>query len=78
MLSEGASEGEVVILPKSHQVVAGRPVIGAAFRVSDLTRVQQTLERAKITPWKGIGTAERILVEPSVAHGLWLEFRQGP
>lgn len=70
-------EGEVVILPKSHQVLPGRPVIGAVFRVTDLTKVRQTLDRAQIKPWTGTVSADRVVVEPSVAHGLWLEFRPG-
>jgi catechol 2,3-dioxygenase-like lactoylglutathione lyase family enzyme len=71
------AEGEVFILPKSHQVLAGRPVIGASFRVSDLTRLQQMLDEGQIKPWAGTGAGERVVIEPSVAHGLWLEFRPG-
>jgi catechol 2,3-dioxygenase-like lactoylglutathione lyase family enzyme len=70
-------EGEVFIVPRSHQVLAGRPVIGATFRVSDLNKVQRTLEQAHMKPWAGAGTEDRVVVEPSVAHGLWLEFRPG-
>lgn len=69
------SEGEVVILPASHQVLAGRCVIGASFRVSDLTVVRRILDEARIHPRAGSGSAERVVVEPGVAHGLWLEFR---
>ena len=68
------AEGEVVILPKGHQVVAGRPVIGASFSVPDLARVRRTLVQARITPWAGTPDAERVVVEPSSAHGMWLEF----
>jgi catechol 2,3-dioxygenase-like lactoylglutathione lyase family enzyme len=74
------AEGEVLILPERHQILAGRPVIGATFRVPDLTRVQRALARARIKPWAGPSAVpahagERVVVEPRDAHGLWLEFR---
>ena len=69
-------EGEVFILPVQHQVLAGRPVIGAGFRVPDLARVRRTVTQNQITPWAGAGAAERVVVQPSAAHGLWLEFRR--
>lgn len=69
--------GEVVILPEQHQVVPRRPVIGASFLVPDLTRVRQILVPAQIEPWAGTGTGERVVVGPTVAHGIWLEFRRG-
>src|SRR5262245_5410110 len=61
------AEGEVFILPKSHQILAGRPVIGASFRVSDLTRLQPLLDEAQIRPWAGAGTGERVVIEAGVA-----------
>lgn len=69
------AEGEVVILTEQHQVVVGRPVIGASFLVPDLARVRRTLAEAQIAPWVGATPGDRVVVEPSVAHGLWLEFR---
>jgi len=54
--------------------MAGRPVIGASFSVPDLARVRRTLVQARITPWAGTGDAERVVVEPGSAHGMWLEF----
>ncbi len=51
--------GEVVLLPAERQVVPGRPVIGAGFRV------------------RGRARADRILIEPERAHGLWIEFVAG-
>ncbi|GJM43184.1 MAG: hypothetical protein DHS20C21_00260 [Gemmatimonadota bacterium] len=72
------AEGEVFILPKGHQVLAGRPVIGASFTVRDLLEVRQRLLRAQIQPWQGSDPAERVVVEPKVAHGMWIEFLEGP
>ena len=68
-------EGEVVILAEKHQLIPGRPVVGASFRVSDLGKVRRALAQARIEPRAGSTTSERVLVEPSIAHGLWLEFR---
>jgi len=70
--------GEVLILPASHQVLSGRPVIGASFRVRDLAKVTLALAQAHVVPWAGADRAERIIVEPCDAHGLCLEFRVGP
>lgn len=71
------AEGEVFILPKHRQVLDGRPVIGASFSVPDLSVVRRTLVKAQIKSWKGTGTSERVVVEPTIAHGMWLEFRRG-
>jgi hypothetical protein len=71
------SEGEVVILPRQHQIVPGRPVIGASFRVRDLSQVRRTLASGGITPRAGAGSVERVVIPPGSAHGLWLEFRGG-
>ncbi len=72
------AEGEVIILPAQHQVIAGRPVIGASFRVPDLARVRHLLSQARLEPWAGAGPAERVVVGPPLTHGLWLEFRASP
>jgi len=69
-------EGDVVILPEQRQILAGRPVIGAKFHVADLQRVRRTLAAAGIEPWTDAGSNERIVVDPSRTHGLWLEFSQ--
>lgn len=68
-------EGEVVILPGSHQLLKGRPIIGASFRVTDLATVRKALSAAGIPAWSGPGSDERVVVEPQRAHGLWLEFQ---
>jgi hypothetical protein len=67
--------GEVVILSKQYQVIPRRPVIGACFRVSDLTGVRQALGRSRIELWGKIPAGEGAVVEPGLAHGMWIEFR---
>ncbi len=71
------SEGDVFILPARHQLLKGRPIVGASFQVTDLATVRRTLSGAGIAPWTGPGADARIVVAPSKAHGLWLEFRRG-
>src|SRR5262245_13792999 len=71
------SEGEVVILPRWRQLLAGRSVIGVSFRVSDVTGVRRTLEQGRIRPWTGAEPSDRVVVGPDAAHGLWVEFRRG-
>jgi Glyoxalase-like domain len=59
--------GQIVVLPKNHQLRANRPVIGATFRIpGDALATSVT------------GDRRRLLVSPSNAHGLWLDFREGP
>jgi catechol 2,3-dioxygenase-like lactoylglutathione lyase family enzyme len=67
------AEGDVFILPARHQLLAGRPIIGASFRVRDIATVRRALAVGGVTP-RGELLAERLVVEPSKAHGLWLEF----
>jgi catechol 2,3-dioxygenase-like lactoylglutathione lyase family enzyme len=68
-------EGEVIILPAHHQLLKGRPIVGASFRVTDLATVRKTLSASGIPAWTGPANDERVVVEPQRAHGLWLEFQ---
>jgi hypothetical protein len=68
------AEGEVVILPGRHQLVPGRPVIGARFRVPDPAKVGRLLAQAGIEPRAGTRAAEPMVVGPGSTHGLWLQF----
>ncbi len=70
--------GEVVILPAQHQLLPGRPVIGAGFRVrGPLTRGRGTTGGGA-DPRASSKAGESILVEPRSAHGLWLRLESGP
>ncbi|MBI4720613.1 MAG: hypothetical protein HY770_05235 [Chitinivibrionia bacterium] len=66
---------EVVILPVSHQVVAGRPIIGASLRVTDMDVVSRQLSAAGIAARFEIRAPRRIVVPPHATRGIWLEFR---
>ncbi len=70
--------GDVFILPARHQLLPGRPIIGASFRVRDLATVRRALAAGGVPPRAGPPLADRLVVEPSKAHGLWLEFGSGP
>jgi catechol 2,3-dioxygenase-like lactoylglutathione lyase family enzyme len=67
--------GEVVILPESHQVVAGRPIIGVSFQVADVEPVGRQLSSAGIAARIEAGAPGRVIVPPAETHGVWLEFR---
>lgn len=70
--------GEVIIIPASHQLQVGRPVVGASFRVSDLAKVRRLLSGTNVGARDAGGMQERVLVDAKTAHGIWLEFRSGP
>jgi hypothetical protein len=65
--------GRVVVLPKSHQLHDGRPVVGAEFRIRDVMLAARYL-RAPQVSLRTSGGQQTYLVPPTAAHGLWLEF----
>jgi catechol 2,3-dioxygenase-like lactoylglutathione lyase family enzyme len=67
------SEGAVVFLPGTRQLVPGRRIVGAALRVASLARVRKVLGVvAQASP----STATSVFLPPTSTHGLWLEFRE--
>jgi len=42
--------------------------------VRDVATVRRALVAGRVSPRTGLELAERLVVEPSKAHGLWLEF----
>jgi hypothetical protein len=73
--SVSLGRGEVVILPASRQLVAGRPIIGAGFAARDLDLLARQLLAARVPARVDDGPPRRVLVPAGAAHGLWLEFR---
>jgi catechol 2,3-dioxygenase-like lactoylglutathione lyase family enzyme len=70
-------EGDVLLLPASHQRVKGRPIVGATVRVRRLEAVRDVLQARKIqTSAAPASPSKSIFVAPEHAHGLWLEFRE--
>lgn len=72
------AQGNVVFLPRSHQRVPERRIVGATIRVASIERAQRTLAggASKPTPILRTEHAASIFVSPEIAHGIWLEFRQ--
>ena len=70
--------GRVVVLPEAYQLIKGRPVVGASFRVTDLHAVSNTLAAAKVAPVlvSTAGRSPQLLVPPQAAHGVWLAFSE--
>ena len=73
------TNGEVVILPASHQLTPDRPIVGVTFRVRSLEATARYFAeagvRVDISP-DPLG-ARRVLIAPSEARGMYLEFREG-
>lgn len=72
-------EGEVVLLPGSHQLVPGRRIVGATLRVRSAGTAAAVLERLPrwLRPRRvSDGKATSLFLAPAAAHGLWLELRQ--
>jgi beta-lactamase class D len=70
--------GEVVILPASHQVMPDRPIVGVTFRVRSAEATARYFDKAGVradTSPDALG-ARRVLIAPSEARGMYLEFRE--
>ena len=70
------TNGEIVILPKSHQLTKNRPIIGATFNVTDISLLERRLQSANIAFTKGGTENLSLIVAPPETHGMWLEFRE--
>ena len=71
-------DGDVVLLPGSHQLVAGRRIIGATVRVKSAAAVRTLLAANGLSPHRvssGAGHTS-IFLPPTMTHGLWLELRE--
>jgi hypothetical protein len=70
--------GEVVMLPPSRQLMPARPIAGVTFRVKSVDATARYFAeagvRVDVSP-DALG-ARRVLVAPSEARGMYLEFRE--
>lgn len=73
------TNGEVVILPASHQLMPNRPIVGVTFRVRSVRDTVRYFEDAgvRIDASPDALGAPRVLIAPSEARGQYLEFREG-
>jgi hypothetical protein len=70
-------EGEVVFIPGSRQLVSGRRIVGASLRTRDLELVWRVLSRSFSNELESIQTnGSSLFVPPTIASGMWLEFRE--
>lgn len=71
------NEGEVLLLPASHQRVKGRRIVGATLRVRNLSKARAILETQRIPlAAASPSPARSVFVAPEHAHGIWLELRE--
>ena len=66
-------DGDVVLVPGSHQRIKGRRIIGATLRVKSAATARNVIEARGISV-RSSGAS--LFVAPEAANGLWLEFRQ--
>jgi hypothetical protein len=59
--------GRIAVIAKDHQLHAGRPIVGAEFRVHDIRRT--------VCGRQAVASV-RCAVPPTEAHGLWLDFHE--
>jgi hypothetical protein len=69
-------EGEVLLLPPSHALVAGRKVVGLTVRVASLAAARRALKDGGVASRVPIGAESSVFVPPVSAHGLWLQLRE--
>lgn len=70
------ANGEVLILPETHQLAKGRRIIGVTFEVENLAELRRRLESFGV-PFTAGGALDRsVIVAPESTHGLWVEFRE--
>ena len=71
-------QAEVVFLPGSRQLVPGRRIVGATIRARDLDALRGVLTAAYlgVPPVVLRNNGPSMFIPPSIAHGIWLEFRQ--
>jgi hypothetical protein len=73
------SEGEIMFLPATAQLVPGRSIVGASVTVKSLETTRSVLTGNRVSYNHVTGCArDSLWVGPTTAHGLWLEFRQQP
>ena len=65
--------GRIVVIPASHQLRAGRPIVGAEFRVHDIARTACARRARQAASARSV-SSRSCAVPPTEAHGLWLEF----
>ncbi len=70
--------GEVVCLPKSSQIIPGRPIVGVVFLTRDLAALERCLNAAHIPSAAHVEAARHrsVMIGPQQTLGLWLEFRE--
>jgi hypothetical protein len=70
------SNGEVVMVAKSQELIRDRPLVGATILIADIGAQEARLARSHVPFAKYGGDDPRIVVAPEATHGMWLEFRE--
>lgn len=72
-------EGSVVLLPDRPRRAPDRPIVGITVEVASLETARRIIEQNGLptTALMPSDDGRSLFVPPGVAHGLWLELRQG-
>jgi catechol 2,3-dioxygenase-like lactoylglutathione lyase family enzyme len=70
--------GKVILLPEALQLIKGRPIVGASFRVASLDAAGRVLASANVSPLRTNDDAGHVqlLVAPAATSGIWLAFSE--
>jgi hypothetical protein len=70
-------DGEIVLAAQSVRLAPGRTIVAATVTAGNLDAVRRTFEANRVPYHPMYGCGRRSLwVDPALAHGLWLEFRE--
>jgi catechol 2,3-dioxygenase-like lactoylglutathione lyase family enzyme len=71
-------EGDVLLLPGSHQLVPGRRIVGVTLRVGSLEAARAFVDRGQLASLAVVPSAggRSVFLPPSRTHGLWIELRE--
>jgi catechol 2,3-dioxygenase-like lactoylglutathione lyase family enzyme len=70
--------GEIIFLPRTRQLLPGRPIVGIVFRTRDLSAARRALRSATVEGPRPVETPayRSLIVSPHDTRGVWLEFRE--
>jgi catechol 2,3-dioxygenase-like lactoylglutathione lyase family enzyme len=71
-------EGDILLLPHTRQVVPGRPIAGVTLQIDTLSATCAALTQAPASIGNTLVWRDHsVFIPPGVAHGLWIELREG-
>ncbi len=71
-------DGEIVFLPAARQVLPGRKIVGVTVRVRSLNAVRRVIADRLGQSLPNVPSARgvSVFIPPTLANGIWIEFRE--